>query len=56
MKGVTETIRNETKEQKGGFLGMLIGILVASLLRNMLASKNVICWHMNEQLELVKIF
>ena len=24
LKGVTKTIRNETKEQKGGFLGMLL--------------------------------
>ena len=23
MKGITKTIENETKEQKGGFLGML---------------------------------
>ena len=36
LKGVTKTIENETKEQKGGFLGMLLGTLGASLLRNML--------------------
>ena len=39
MKGVTKTIKNETKEQKGGFLGMLIGTLGASLLGNLLSGK-----------------
>ena len=39
IKGVSETIKNEAKEQRGGFLGMLLGRLVASLLGNMLASK-----------------
>ena len=33
-KGVTKTIKIETKEQKGGFLSMLIGTLGASLLGN----------------------
>ena len=32
LKGVTKTIKNETREQKGGFLSMLIGTLGASLL------------------------
>ena len=36
LKGVTKTIENETKEQRGGFLGMLLGILGASLLGNLL--------------------
>ena len=36
LKGVTETIQDEVKEQKGGFLSMLLCILGASLLRNML--------------------
>ena len=31
IKGVTETIKNETKEQKGGFLSMLLGTLGACL-------------------------
>ena len=31
LKGVTKTIKNETKEQKGGFVSMLLGTLVASL-------------------------
>ena len=34
LKGVTKTIENETKEQRGGFLGMLLGTLGASLLGN----------------------
>ena len=37
LKGVTKTIENETKEQKGGFLSMLLGTLGASLLGNLLA-------------------
>ena len=32
LKGVTNTIKNETKEQKEGFLTMLLGTLGASLL------------------------
>ena len=39
---VSETIRNEVKEQKGGFLGMLFGKLGASLLGNLSAGKGVI--------------
>ena len=42
LKGITKTIENETKEQKGGFLGMLLGTLGASLLRNMLTGKGVL--------------
>ena len=38
MKGVSKTIKNETKEQKGGFLSMLLGTLGASLLDNLLSS------------------
>ena len=36
LKGVTETVQNEAKEQKGGFLSMLLGTLGASLLGNLL--------------------
>ena len=36
LKGVTKTIKNETKEQRGGFLSMLLGTLGASLLGNLL--------------------
>ena len=32
LKGVSETIQHEAKEQKGGFLSMLLGTLGASLL------------------------
>ena len=42
LKGVTETIKNETKEQKGGFLIMLLGTLGASLLGNLLAGKGIV--------------
>ena len=36
LKGVTKIIENETKEQRGGFLSMLLGTLGASLLGNLL--------------------
>ena len=39
LKGVTETVQNEVKEQKGGFISMLLGILGASLLGNLLTGK-----------------
>ena len=39
LKGVTKTIKNETKEQKGGFLSMLLGTLGAPLLGNLLSGK-----------------
>ena len=42
LKGVNETIKNEAKEQKGGFLSMLLGRLGASLLGNMLAGQVLI--------------
>ena len=42
LKGVTKTIENETKEQKGGFLSMLLGTLGASLLGNLLAGKGIV--------------
>ena len=35
LKGVTKTIENETKEQRGGFLSMLLGTLGNSLLGNL---------------------
>ena len=41
LKGVTETIQNEAKEQRGGFLGMLLGTLGASLLGDLL-TKNLL--------------
>ena len=33
--GITETVKNEVKEQKGGFLSMLLGTFGASLLGNL---------------------
>ena len=39
LKGVTESVQNEVKEQKGGFLSMLLGTLGASLLGNLLTGK-----------------
>ena len=36
LKGVSKTIENETKEQRGGILSMLLGTLGASLLGNLL--------------------
>ena len=41
-KGVTKTIKIETKEQKGGFLSMWLGTLGASLLGNILAGKVIV--------------
>ena len=40
IKGVSETIKNEAKEQKRGFLGMLLGTVGASLLGNLLTGKD----------------
>ena len=42
LKGVTETVKNETKEQKEGFLSMLLGTLGASLLGNLLTGKGIV--------------
>ena len=41
LKGISETIQNEAKEQKGGCLSMLLVMLGASLLGNILASKGI---------------
>ena len=37
LKGVSETIQHEAKEQRGGFFGMLLGTLGASLLGDVLS-------------------
>ena len=42
IKVVSETIKSEAKNQKGGFLGMLLGTLVAILLVNLLTCKGTI--------------
>ena len=41
LKGVSKTIENEIKEQRGGFLSMLLGTLGASLLGNLLTGKGI---------------
>ena len=41
IKGIGKTIKNEVKEQKGGFLGMLLGTLGASWLGNLLKDKAI---------------
>ena len=42
LKGVTKTIKNETKEQRGGFLSILLGTLGVSLLANLLTGKGIL--------------
>ena len=41
FKGVSETIQNEAKEQRGGFLSMLLGTLSANLSGNILTDKGI---------------
>ena len=41
IEGVTETVHNEVKEQKGRFPSMLLGTLGASLLGNLLTGKGI---------------
>ena len=41
LKGVTKTVQNEVKEQKGGFLSMLLSTLGASLLGNILTGRGI---------------
>ena len=41
LKGLTESVQNEVKEQKGAFLSMLLGTLGASLLENLLTGKGI---------------
>ena len=42
LKGVTQRSKNETKEQKGGFLSMLLGTLGASLVGSLLTGKGTV--------------
>ena len=42
LKGVTKTIKNETKERKWGCLSMLLGTLGANLLGNLLTGKEIV--------------
>ena len=41
LKGVTEAFQNEVKEQKGGFLSILLGTLGAILLWNILTGQRI---------------
>ena len=41
LKAVGETVQNEAREQKGGFLSMLLGTLGASSFGNILTGKGV---------------
>ena len=42
LKGVTKTIKNETKEQKWEFWSLLLGTLGASLLGNLISVKGIV--------------
>ena len=42
VKGMYETVKNETKEQKGRFFPLLLGTLAASLLGSVLTGRGVI--------------
>ena len=44
LKGLTETVQNEVKEQKGRFFSMLLGTLGESLLGNLLTGKGKGIW------------
>ena len=45
VKGISETIKNEAKQQKGRFVSVLLGTLAASVLGNALAGRGVIRAH-----------
>ena len=42
LKRVSKAIKNEAEEQKGGFLGILLGKLDEKILGNMLAGKGIV--------------
>ena len=42
LKDLTKTIKNQAKEQKRGFLSMLLATLGASLLRDLLTGKGIV--------------
>ena len=46
LDGITETVENEVKEQKCGFLSMFLGTLGASLLGNMLADRGIFFFYL----------
>ena len=41
FKGVTETVKNETKKREGGFLGTLLGTIRLILLGDLLSGKGI---------------
>ena len=50
LKGISKRIDNESKNQKGSFLSVLLGILGANLLGNILAEKGIVrAGHGNKQ-------
>ena len=69
IKGISKTVKNKRKEQKQGFLGMLLGALDASFSGNLLTGKgatatsqDITCLDVvqvkliKEKLELARIF
>ena len=42
LEGITDTVKNEVKEQKAGFLSTLFSVLGSTLLSSMLSGKGVI--------------
>ena len=48
IKGVSETIKNEAKQQKEGFLSMLLGTLGASLLGNLSTGRGAIAMNQGQ--------
>ena len=59
LNGVTKTIKSKINERKrkGGFLSMLLAMLVASVLGNMLAGKEIVrsaCGNKNEDVTIAK--
>ena len=55
LQGFSETIKNETKEQKGGFLSMLLGTLGASLLGNLLTRKGTVRMNLDLMMFILEI-
>ena len=47
LKGVSETVQNEAKEQKGGFLSMLLGTLGAFARKHFIRQRNKYSWRRN---------
>ena len=50
LKGVSETVQNEAKEQKGGFLSMLLDTLGANWLGNILAGKGAVAMSQGQRI------